>query len=242
MTGEMHAATLVANVGVGEYVTSAVAGTDDDGAPDGATASDWLDAANNNGAVSMRYGVYFFSGVAPGLKIAAPTSYGNGNAVRMSVAMRVQATVGGEKGHTGGGYLFAKTTSDGKRYLGLYASPTKKAAILYYKSMDNQWQSIEFAVDVADGRDYRVLLTVVGASATLSVDDVVIGGRAKALLGGGLVDCGAPTDECVTHIGQRASKSSKQSKAYLGYPFRGAVFDARLFVGSALHIYPDPTN
>jgi hypothetical protein len=184
-------------------------------------------------------GEHYFIGQT-GLLITAPTALTN----ELTVAMQVQLRRGA------GGYLFAKTSASGdERYLALYASAVRKDVTFYYRTAGRQ-RRVRFRVQLTDGREHTVLLSVGvgGTYVTLRVDGAVVGGAPRRLGGdtsNGLEDCGAPTDDCVLFVGQRANGlrdgggggggSSRWSAAY---QLTGIVRDARYIFDASLSHYP----
>jgi hypothetical protein len=195
-------------------------------------ALDWLSARNNNNNnnnnnVIIRDGAHLFVGQA-GLLVTAPTVLTD----ELSVAMRVQLRRGV------GGYLFAKTSASGqRRYLGLYASPIRKDVTFYYRT-DGRQRRLRFRVDLADGRPHTVLVTVSGQEyITLRVDGIVVGEvprRLESDTGEGLQDCGAPSNDCILFVGQRADGAGNTG----AYHLTGIVRDARFFANASLSHYP----
>ena len=101
------------------------------------------------------------------------------------------------------GYLTARAASDGQRFFGLYLRSKGRGVYFYYTAAgdpDRQHKVAWAGLDLTDGANHAVVLDITATSASLTVDGVSAG--LKPLVGP-VLDCGEPSDECITHVGQR---------------------------------------
>jgi len=178
-------------------------------------ALDMLDPANNNGAITPDGKVVRFGGTT-GLLV---TRHGAITS-RFSVTLDLMQAAGTN------GYLFAKATAAGSRYYSLYSSATSRSVIFYYRTAGSATlRNVRFPVNLSDGAQHAVLLSVDGTVATLRVDAETVG---QATLAGLVDDCGAPSAACQLVVGQRPSATGN----FLF--FTGLMTEARLFTATAL--------
>lgn len=139
-------------------------------------AKDWLPTDSSvwkAGGVPFRNGAYLFTGVDSGVQLNKTLADFQQT---FSIAMRLRAVQGT------GGYLVAKTSKLGTvKHVGLYISAKERDVALYYQHR-GRTAAIRFPINLSDGQEYRLLLTVDAGHAMLSVDNVRIGGKALSAL------------------------------------------------------------
>ena len=198
LDGTIHSMTIVSNKVVRDYPRYS-SGTVTQAQLAGSV--DYLDPAVHNSAAQLRLGGHLFTPRRPGLSLGAKsrsTSAKLALSDKLSLAIRFRLVAGT------GGYLFAKTSQHGAvKHLAVYVSPYQRDVAVYC-TMGGKARSSRFKINLADGGEYRLLLTVRGATVRMMVDDVVVGG-ARTLGGAGsrLTDCDLATADCAAFIGQR---------------------------------------
>jgi len=222
-SGTIHAAAMVTNRALpvhpainfgfrGSYPPIDVSGSGDDGV----RVHDWLSST----AVSFFRGVAGSAILVDGHDYLAATQF----TVAIKIAMR-------QTGAASGSYIFAKSNAAGARFYSLFASADGTVRMYYRVGTTTTIHRVTFDCSLNDGQLYRVLLSVDGEAVSLFVDDVRIGD--PQTLAGPIGDCGAPTDDCVLHLGQRASSRGG------AYHLLGAIHDARFINSAALTLYPE---
>lgn len=147
------------------------------------------------GGVPVRAGAYLFSGSSSGLVVKSPVTMTQ----QMAVAVRFK-TMPGQ-----GGYLFAKTSARGMiKHLGIYVSAKKQDVAVYF-SKNNAPSVVRFKVDVSDGKEYRMVVSIDNGQLVLLVDDVRIYSTKEEFSQGVLTDCDQKSTDCVVHVGDRVS-------------------------------------
>ena len=120
------------------------------------------------------------------------------------------------------GYLVARSSPDGQRFFGLYMRSRGRGIYFYYTSSHDPTQQRKVSwggLDVTDNNFHTLAFDVVGARdgtttvVSLTVDGVVAGHRR---LVGPILDCGEPSNRCITHLGQRQG----------GFATVGCIFSA----------------
>ena len=135
-----------------------------------------------------------------------------------------------DEGNTG--YVLSKSSGDNHdRVFTLLFSSRGSILIAYDSAKSKDAQSVRFNptnVKIADGKPHRVLLTVKGNQARITIDDFA----PIAAPMDGINDCGESNDGgCAFVMGQRLSASDK-------YAFEGSVLGARFYANEALDAFP----
>ena len=181
--------------------------------------------ANTDGSLSPAAdGSVFFPG-SLGLRVTGANGV-DGNQ-GFAIALNVEQVPGTS------GYLFAKTDAAGSRFFSLYASQVSQSLTFYYRTAGAATQrTVRFNYDLDDGQAHRLLLTVRGRSARLSVDDGASFDDEVELFGA-VDDCGAYSLNCIFSLGQRLTTSGTT------LAFSGRMYFAFLYY-EALEDNPAP--
>ena len=128
------------------------------------------------------------------------------------------------------GYIFSKSTAAGVRFYSLYATDTDVR--MYYTTVaaPGVQRLVTWNIALRDNQEHRLLLSVVGASATLHVDNVAL--STQALLGT-VGDCEPIAADCVLTLGNRAP-----GRFFL----IGCLSELMLWTDRALTGFPQPTT
>lgn len=218
---EVDATTVTASLSTPPASTTSAAPS----TPSGRRPVNLLFPANTDGSLSPAAdGSVTFPGTR-GLRVTAVTGV-NGQ-TGFSVSLTIDQTP------STSGYLFAKTDAAGSRYFALYSSQVSQSVAFYYRVAGSATQrTARFNVDLDDGEAHRLLLTVQGQSARLSVDDGATF-EDEVLLVGAVDDCGAYTPNCIFSLGQRPTTSGTT------LAFSGRMYFAYLYY-QALEENPAP--
>eukprot|EP00038_Savillea_parva_P027120 m.57644 g.57644 ORF g.57644 m.57644 type:complete len:643 (+) comp7779_c0_seq1:171-2099(+) len=115
------------------------------------------------------------------------------------------------------GYLFARSTLSGSRYMSLYFRRSEpRTAVLYYRVRGQTTQrSASFPVALAPGQTYGLRLTVIGASAILEVRSALFDfGVHQVQLAGVPAHCRVGVDtDCAVLVGARPNMASTATVA-----------------------------
>ena len=205
------------------------------------TPHNWLAlGANQGGARQAPDGKsWMFSGRGPGLRLLGTAALSSHVSEAMSIAIHFRSVPGS------GGYLFAKTSSDGveKRYWSLYLSAASNQLRVYTVDGNGAQLVLRFkprkksmrkTINFADGNEHKLLLVRDGTSVWLKADGKQVGDVQSLGLGGGggAADCSIFDSNCESWVGQRASAAGG------AYRFKGYVHSLTVYHNSVLAAFP----